>query len=154
MKSLSSRVSCAALGLLSMYCSSKALAQEVCCCFVTENTSACYIAGMGADCGSYSCPHIIIVSQAMKRCVGAVIRITVDLRARRSRQQRQLPTEIAPRAHGSTAARISGLTMCQHLGYFTCQKRHSACSLPHGCIDTGVVFTSNHLSKEAVGEGC
>ncbi|MDZ4755691.1 MAG: hypothetical protein SGJ11_14490, partial [Phycisphaerae bacterium] len=33
-----------------------------------------------------------------------LIRITVDLRARRSRQQRQLPTEIAPRAHGSTAA--------------------------------------------------
>jgi hypothetical protein len=49
---------------------SGAKAQIAPICFKGSKTFACYIPGMGVQCGDdYSCPHVIITNEAIQRCV-------------------------------------------------------------------------------------
>jgi len=40
-------------------------------CWRLDNSPACYVPGMGVNCGNYSCPHIIITNDPHSQCVSA-----------------------------------------------------------------------------------
>lgn len=40
-------------------------------CWQAEKCDACYVAGMGASCGNWSCPHLIVTSEPYEHCVQA-----------------------------------------------------------------------------------
>lgn len=97
-----------------------------CCCHKITPTYACYVPGMGADCGDYSCPHNIITSEPIRRC---------ELVASNERGQTTCETDYSLLA-----------SLC-HMELWTCAP-------PTGCAQTGIVHHVYYFNQKTTGPVC
>ncbi len=99
---------------------------QPCCCYRENQTFACYIPGMGASCGDYSCPHDILTSEPVTRCVTA----SVGERGKRNCD-----------AHYEVPASL-------------CEMLLKTCQPTSGCASTGIVHRIYYANQRVSGLGC
>ena len=98
-------------------------------CYKLEEIGACYVAGMGVDCGDYSCPHQILLSDPVNVCV-------------------QIGMGSTPEA-GKTHCEIDiGLPVAR------CRRIMMRCVSPDGCEPTGFTSDIYYNSSKITGESC
>ncbi len=97
-----------------------------CCCYVLEKTAACYIDGMGVNCGTYSCPHLILANETLYQCRG---------------------TENGEKGQENCVPNTQLLAAL-------CDMRLCACSPTLGCVHSGIVHAIYHIHEVPSGMSC